>query len=326
MSNSAVIELNNLRKQYGNVVAIDSLNLRVEKGQAFALLGPNGAGKTTLMHILCSILRPDSGRAIVAGFDVVRQPLKARKNISVVFQEPSLDDRLTVIENLSFHCAIFGVPAKERKNRIDGVLELVELAQWRDHLVRSLSSGMKRRLEIARALTHDAQIIFLDEPTAGLDVQTRARIWDYLKELRRRRAFTLVVTTHQIDEVENCDEICIIDHGKILAKGSPRDLKTAYGERLLRLTAQDAEVHAIILSQHPDAKADGPDITLQVADPALVDEIIARFGSRICQFTLENPRLDSVFLNLTGRALRDSMAAGRDRTYAFGRRGGEHTR
>jgi ABC-2 type transport system ATP-binding protein len=326
LSNSAVIELNQLRKRYGNIVAIDDLSLGVEKGQTFALLGPNGAGKTTLMHILCSILRPDSGRAIVAGFDVVRQPLKARKNISVVFQEPSLDDRLTVIENLSFHCAIFNVPPRERKSRIHDVLELVELAPWRDRLVRSLSSGMKRRLEIARALTHDAQIVFLDEPTAGLDVQTRARIWDYLRELRRRRELTLVVTTHQIDEVENCDEVCIIDHGKILAKGTPRDLKTGYGQRLFHLTALDDEARSIILAHHPDAMVNGLDIALQASDPAFADDIIARFGSRICQFTIENPSLESVFLSLTGRELRDSMAAGRDRTYAFGRRGGEQTR
>ncbi|MDB5562793.1 MAG: hypothetical protein JWN11_2211 [Hyphomicrobiales bacterium] len=326
MSNQPVIELVNLRKQYGNTVALDDITLTVRANEAFALLGPNGAGKTTLLHILCSILQPDSGTAKVAGYDVSRQPLKARKKLGVVFQEPSLDDRLTVYENLNFHCLIYQVPRRERKQRIAEMLELVELADWRDRLVRTLSSGMKRRLEIARALVHDSKIVFLDEPTVGLDVQSRARIWQYLTELRKRRELTLVITTHYIEEVENCDQVCIIDHGKILVEGAPEKLKRDYGHQMLRVVARDAEVGAAILARHPDAVAVGEEVTLPVGEGRFIDDFLGEFGSRVRQFSLESPSLEGVFLALTGRDLRDVAATGREQTYAFGRRGGEHTR
>jgi ABC-2 type transport system ATP-binding protein len=327
LSSQPVIELAHLRKQYGNTVALDDINLTVHANQAFALLGPNGAGKTTLLHILCSILQPDSGTATVAGFDVARQPLKARKRLGVVFQEPSLDDRLTVYENLSFHCLIYQVPRRERKQRIAEMLELVELSDWRDRLVRTLSSGMKRRLEIARALVHDSKIVFLDEPTVGLDVQSRARIWQYLTELRKRRDLTLVITTHYIEEVENCDQVCIIDHGKILVEGTPDALKQAYGHQMLRVVARDAEIAAAIQVRYPDAVLTaGDELTLPVADERLVDDFLGQFGARVRKFSLESPSLEGVFLSLTGRDLRDVAATGREQTYAFGRRGGEHTR
>ena len=211
-----------LSKRYGRTLALDGIDLTIGAGELFALLGPNGAGKSTLVHILTTILAPDAGSATVAGYDVVRQPLAARRTIGVVFQEPSLDDRLTVAENLEFHGLVYGVPRALRRSRITELLALVELSEWRDRLVRSLSSGMKRRLEIARALIHDAKILFLDEPTVGLDVQSRERIWGYLAQLKAERGLTLVVTTHYIEEVEDCDRVCIIDHGHILAVDTPR--------------------------------------------------------------------------------------------------------
>ncbi|AKR56743.1 multidrug ABC transporter ATP-binding protein [Youhaiella tibetensis] len=326
MPGSPIIELRNLGKHYGNTVALDDINLDILDNEAFALLGPNGAGKTTLLHILCSILTPDSGTATIAGFDVVRQPLRARKNLGVVFQEPSLDDRLTVYENLDFHCLIYQVPARERKRRIAEVLELVELSDWRDKLVRTLSSGMKRRLEIARALVHDSRIVFLDEPTVGLDVQSRARIWGYLDELRKRRQLTLVVTTHYIEEVENCDRVCIIDQGRIMAIGTPAGLKSDYGHQSLRVVPIDADALGEIRAAYPEAGQQDDELVMPVPDDRFAGAFLARYGNRVKEFVLDTPSLEQVFLALTGRALRDKEASGRERTYAFGRRGGEHTR
>jgi ABC-type multidrug transport system ATPase subunit len=215
-----IVCIDGLSKRYGRTVALDGVSLAIRRNELFALLGPNGAGKTTLIHILCTILQPDSGTVTLAGFDVVRQPLKARRHLGVVFQEPSVDDRLTVFENLNFHGLVYQVPATTRRKRIGELLKLVELEDWRHALVRSLSSGMKRRVEIARAQIHDSAVLILDEPTSGLDAQSRERIWAYLMRLRRDRALTIIVTTHYIEEVEGCDRVCIIDHGHVLAEGN----------------------------------------------------------------------------------------------------------
>src|SRR5437879_8964306 len=178
------VEIDHISKRYGRTLALDDVTFDVQRGDVFALLGPNGAGKTTLLHIHCTILRPDGGAARIGGVDVMKNPLGARRSLGVVFQEPSLDDRLTVTENLEFHGLVYGVPKTVRRARITEMLALVELEKWRDTLVRSLSSGMKRRLEIARALVHDSRILFLDEPTAGLDAQSRGRMWQYLRNAR----------------------------------------------------------------------------------------------------------------------------------------------
>jgi len=200
-----IVRVEGLSKRYGRTVALDGVSLAIKPNELFALLGPNGAGKTTLIYILCTILAPDSGTVTLAGFDVVRQPRKARRQLGVVFQEPSVDDRLTVFENLNFHGLVYQVPAAVRRKRIDELLALVELENWRHALVRSLSAGMKRRVEIARALIHDSAVLILDEPTSGLDAQSRERIWAYLMQLRQERALTIIVTTHYIEEVEGCE-------------------------------------------------------------------------------------------------------------------------
>jgi len=218
----------------------------------FALLGPNGAGKTTLLHILCTVLQPDSGTVHIGDLDVVSQPTRARRDVGVVFQDPSLDDRLTVYENLNFHGLVFGVPNKVRQQRIEALLELVELTDWREKLVRTLSSGMKRRVEIARALVHDSRILFLDEPTVGLDAQSRERIWQYLGRLRSQRELTVLVTTHYIEEVEACDRVCIIDRGGILAIDTPAALKAAHGQQLLRVVPREEATASEIMAAYPD--------------------------------------------------------------------------
>jgi ABC-2 type transport system ATP-binding protein len=321
------VEIDHIGKRYGRTLALDDVTFDVKRGDVFALLGPNGAGKTTLLHILCTILRPDAGTARIFGIDVRRDPLGARRSLGVVFQEPSLDDRLTVEENLEFHGLVYAVPRALRRRRIAELLDLVELGKWRTTLARALSSGMKRRLEIARALVHDSAILFLDEPTAGLDAQSRERIWDYLRNARRERELTVIVTTHYIDEVENCDRVCIIDQGRILADDAPTALKTRHGHERLRVVPRDEPARAELLAAYSGiATAHGDEIVLRSAGDAFMETFLARYGTRVRRLSLEEPSLESVFLSLTGRELRDQAAGARERTYEFGKRGGEHTR
>jgi ABC-2 type transport system ATP-binding protein len=322
-----IVRVDGLSKRYGRTLALDGVSLAIRPNELFALLGPNGAGKTTLIHILCTILAPDSGTVTLAGFDVVRQPRKARQNLGVVFQEPSVDDRLTVFENLNFHGLVYQVPAAIRRQRIDELLALVELENWRHALVRSLSSGMKRRVEIARALIHDSAVLILDEPTSGLDAQSRERIWAYLMRLRQERALTIIVTTHYIEEVEGCDRICIIDHGRILAIDTPAALKAAHGRELIRVTPDDPATADAIRASYPAAMTGSDGIIVIEADgDAVAEAFLKQFGGRVRRLSIDSPSLESVFLSLTGRELRDQAAGKRERTYAFGRRGGEHTK
>jgi ABC-2 type transport system ATP-binding protein len=322
-----MVRIGGVTKRYGRTLALDAVSFDVAANELFALLGPNGAGKTTLLHILCTILKPDSGTATISGIDVVGRPLLARQNLGVVFQEPSLDDRLTVYENLNFHGLVYGVPGARRKSRIDELLALVELADWRDSLVRTLSSGMKRRLEIARALVHEARVLFLDEPTVGLDAQSRARLWQHVRELRKTRELTVIVTTHYIEEMEDCDRVCIIDKGKILADDAPSALKTAHGQQLVRIVATDDAAAGEIVSAYPDLTVrKDADIVIKSSGDAFAEALLARFAGRIRKFSVEEPSLESVFLSLTGRELRDQAAGARERTFQFGKRGGEHTR
>jgi ABC-2 type transport system ATP-binding protein len=322
-----IVRVDGLSKRYGRTLALDGVSLAIRPNELFALLGPNGAGKTTLIHILCTILAPDSGTVTLAGFDVVLQPRKARQNLGVVFQEPSVDDRLTVFENLNFHGLVYQVPATIRRQRIDELLALVELENWRHALVRSLSSGMKRRVEIARALIHDSAVLILDEPTSGLDAQARERIWAYLMRLRQERALTIIVTTHYIEEVEGCDRICVIDHGRILAIDTPAALKAAHGRELIRITHDDPATADAIRASYPAAMtgSDGT-IVIEADGDAVAEVFLKQFGGRVRRLSIDSPSLESVFLSLTGRELRDQAAGKRERTYAFGRRGGEHTK
>jgi len=304
-----VVEVTGLGKRYGRTLALDGIDLSIMRNEVFALLGPNGAGKTTLIHILCTLLKPDSGTAKIAGFDVARQPLKARSQLGVVFQEPSLDGRLTVQENLNFHGLVHRVPFRLRRRRITEMLELVELTEWRHALVRTLSAGMKRRVEIARALIHDSAVIILDEPTVGLDAQSRERIWTYLGKLRRERDLTLIVTTHYIDEVDSCDRVCIVDGGKVLALDTPEALRARYGVEQVRITPRDAATRSGILAQNPNALSEpGGDIVLPGATHGVVDRLLGGFGTGISNISIERPSLESVFLTLTGREIRDGAA------------------
>ncbi|QQR39657.1 ATP-binding cassette domain-containing protein [Devosia rhizoryzae] len=322
MGEEAII-ISEVSAAYGSKQVLDCVSLNVPAGTHFALLGPNGAGKTTLVSILSTLRRPDGGSARVAGADVVKSPTEARRSIGVVFQDSSLDDRLTAWENLEFHGLVYGMAPKRRRMMIEQVLELVELGDWTHEVVRSFSGGMRRRLEIARALLHEPKILFLDEPTVGLDAQTRQHIWHYLGRLRQERNLTVLTTTHYIEEVEDADIVCIIDGGKIIAEGSPQTLKSQHGKRWLHLTPRDAETLAIVQSRFPEAQALGSAALAVPADKDdQVDALLTEFRDRLLEVRFQQPTLESVFLSLTGKELRDRADGQRDADKAAGRRGG----
>ncbi len=242
--NEIAISVKNLSKHFGPVQAVDSISFEVKKAELFGFLGPNGAGKTTTINILCTLLMPTSGEATVNGFNVVTSPTEVRKSIGIIFQDPSLDERLTAYENLNFHGMIYHLSFKTRKARIEEVLNMVGLYPKKDYIVRTFSGGMKRRLEIARGLMHSPKILFLDEPTIGLDPQTRQYIWDYILNLAQKEKITIFLTTHYMDEAEICQRVGIIDYGKIVDLDTPGILKNKYNvaslnEVFLQVTGRD---------------------------------------------------------------------------------------
>jgi ABC-2 type transport system ATP-binding protein len=321
-----VVVVRGLSKRYGRVQALDNVDFVAERGTFQAVIGPNGAGKTTFIHTLTTMVRPDSGTVLVDGHDVVRSPQLARRRLGVVFQEPSLDTRLSAEENLQFHGLIFGVGRRVLKRRIDELLELVELTQWRSSIVRSLSRGMQRRLEIARALLHDSTLIVLDEPTVGLDPQTRARVWDYLRAARRSRELSVLVTTHYIDEVDDCDRVSIIDHGRILAEGEPEALKRAHGESMVRIEAKDEETASTIAERYSQATRNGRLVVIPGADSAEVGRIYSEHGTGIATLAVSPSTLERVFLDLTGRTIRDQASEDGGRSASGPRPRGEPIR
>jgi ABC-2 type transport system ATP-binding protein len=232
-SSQPAVEASGLIRDFGKLRAVDGIDLRVEPGEFFAFLGPNGAGKTTTIQMLCTLRRPSGGSASVNGFDVASQGPLVRSSIGIVFQESTLDDYLTAEQNLRYHCLIYHVPKDEREQRIDQVLGLVDLRDRRRDSVRGFSGGMKRRLEVARALLHEPAVLFLDEPTTGLDPQTRRYLWQHLERLREEVALTLFLTTHYLAEAEEADRVAVIDHGRIIAEGTPHELRTASGSESL---------------------------------------------------------------------------------------------
>ena len=238
------IKIENLTKKFGEFCAVDSISFQVKKGEIFAFLGPNGAGKTTTIKMLTTLLSPTSGKIIVNGFDSIHEQDKVRKSFGIVFQDPSLDDELTAHENIDFHGVLYGVPKELRKKRIDELLEIVELSDKKNLLVKTFSGGMKRRLEIARGLLHHPKIFFLDEPTLGLDPQTRNQIWSYIQKLNKKEGITIFFTTHYMEEAERiAQRISIIDHGKIITTGNAEELKNStktnsLEEAFLKLTGK----------------------------------------------------------------------------------------
>ena len=230
-----MILVENLTKSFGQVQALKGIDFQIERGELFGLLGPNGAGKSTAIKILSTLMRPDGGRALVNGFDTVRQPTEVRRSIGLVFQESSLDQRISARDNLYFHARIYGVPASERERRVDEALELVELRERQKERVRSFSGGMKRRLEIARSMLHHPEVLILDEPTVGLDPKARQDIWRYIQNLRDEHRVTVLLTTHYMDEAEPCDRVAILSGGRIVAHDRPEALKQKLGNEIVEV-------------------------------------------------------------------------------------------
>ena len=306
------IEIKQLTKTYGSIKAVDNLNITVDSGEIFGLLGPNGAGKTTTVSMLCTILKPTSGSATVNGFDIVREPNKVRKSIGIVFQEPSVDDRLTGRENLFMHANLFGVPASEQKERINRILKLVELEDRANDLLRTYSGGMRRRLEIGRGLIHYPKVLFLDEPTVGLDPQTRDHIWKYIKELKEAHDITVVLTTHYMDEADRlADRIAIMDHGKIVVLDSPSKLKETLEGDVITVSANNIQTLSGLVNKwlglNQNQIVNGAlEITVRNGKAVMprIMEIATQNNIYVESLLLRQPNLEDVFLHYTGKSIR----------------------
>jgi ABC-2 type transport system ATP-binding protein len=311
-----MIQVENLCKHFNGLKAVDGITFSVEKGEIFGFLGPNGAGKTTTINVLCTLMRPTSGTAYINGFQVTEDPNNVRKSIGLIFQEPSLDEKLTAEENLDFHGMIYDIPRDTREERKKELLEMVELYDRRKDAVKTYSGGMKRRLEIARGLLHQPRILFLDEPTLGLDPQTRNHIWNYIHHLRDEKGITIFMTTHYMDEAENCDRIGIIDYGKIVAMDTPDNLKTSVGGDIITLrTANDEMAEEEIGEKyHLSVRRDEKGIHLEVEDgEEFIPQFISSFSTQINSINLRRPTLDDVFLKLTGHEIREERSSAKDR-------------
>jgi ABC-2 type transport system ATP-binding protein len=313
------IRVEKLSRSFGEIQAVKGIDLNVARGETFGFLGPNGAGKSTTIKMLCTLLRPTSGQAFINGYDIERDASRVRQSIGIVFQDPTLDEYLTAQQNLYFHCMIYHTPHKTRATRIREVLELVGLEERRNDIVKTFSGGMKRRLEVARGLLHDPQTLFLDEPTVGLDPQTRRSVWEHVLRLRERTGLTIFMTTHYMEEAEYCDRIAIIDHGQIVAQDTPAALKRMIGQDVVCLTTSLPERAAEVLESHLGRPVRREDEAVYVEGEN--GQTLA--ASLIRQLTLADievrgvnvtaPTLEDVFVSLTGRAIRDEAASAKER-------------
>ncbi|WP_455369354.1 ATP-binding cassette domain-containing protein [[Eubacterium] cellulosolvens] len=306
------IETYNLSKQFKDIIAVDNLNVKIKQGEIFGLLGPNGAGKTTTISMLCTILRPTEGSAQVNGYDILKEPEKVRRSIGIVFQQPSVDDILTGLENLRLHAMWYGVPKEIRKKRIDEVLDLVGLQSRRNSLVKTYSGGMRRRLELARGLLHLPNVLFLDEPTLGLDPQTREHIWEYIEKMSREREMTIVLTTHYMEEADSlCDRVAIIDQGKIIVMNSPDSLKEKVGGDIvyLKTTATDIDKFREIEEVSKIEKKDDC-IILTVKNASEHLQKILEISGKVERVEVRSASLEDVFINYTGKEIRAETGEG----------------
>jgi ABC-2 type transport system ATP-binding protein len=308
-----IIDVDTLTRKFGDLTALDGVSLSVGVREIFGFLGPNGAGKSTMIKILATLLKPTSGRATLAGYDVATQPNEVRQSIGLVFQDPSLDVRLTADENLKFHAMLYDVPADVYRSRADSLLRMVDLVDRRTSQVMTYSGGMKRRLEIARGLLHHPKVLFLDEPTLGLDVQTRNAIWSHVKQLRDEVGTTVFMTTHYMDEAENCDRIAIIDHGKIQAIDTPAALKQQIGGDTIIVSGDAALAEDLGTKYDLTPHASAGQLHFQVSGgAAFVPRLMADFGGRITSVQIKQPSLEDVFLKLTGHAIRGEEGSSLD--------------
>ena len=323
-----VIAVDGLTRRFGDFTAVNNISFNVRDGEIFGFLGPNGAGKSTTIKILCTLLHPTSGHVVVADHDVTTEPDAVRGAIGIVFQDNSLDSGLTAQENLDIHCMMYKIPRAERAERMSDVLALMELTEHKDRIVKTYSGGMRRRLEIARGLLHEPRLLILDEPTVGLDPQTRNYIWQYVRQLRERHGTAVFMTTHYMEEAESCDRIAIIDHGVIVALDTPTGLKKMVGDDRVELTSADntrlAEMikttYGLDVSQHDNV------VTFQVTEadrfvPRLLSELPTIGGGLTVEsLQVRRPSLEDVFLKLTGRLIREEEGDKDERRLALMRR------
>jgi ABC-2 type transport system ATP-binding protein len=302
------VEVQDLVKSYGEVEAVRGVSFAVARGEVFGFLGPNGAGKSTTINMLCTLARPTSGSARVGGFDVAAERDDVRRHIGLVFQEGTLDGYLTAEQNLRLHAELYGIDAGVIPERMRQMLEMVDLWDRRDQLVQTYSGGMRRRLEIARGLMHSPRVLFLDEPTIGLDPQTRASIWEYIRALQQTEGTTIFMTTHYMDEAELCDRIAIIDRGEIVVLDTPEALKASVGaDRVVLGTADDAAALTALDRFAIEAAVAEGAVTFHVAcGEAFVPHLFAQLGVRITSVAVSRPTLDDVFMRYTGSTIRDA--------------------
>jgi ABC-2 type transport system ATP-binding protein len=307
-----LIDIKNLTKKFEDFTALDNISLEINEGEIFGLLGPNGAGKTTTLSILATLLLPTSGNALINGFDVIKHPTQVRRSIGFVFQDPSSDDLLTGRENLYLHALMYGVKDSEINKRIDEGLKLVDLTDKQNIRMRKYSGGMRRRLELARGFLHSPKILFLDEPTLGLDPQTRENLWKYIKKLSTENKITIILTTHYMEEADLlCDRIAIIDHGKIIALDTPLNFKKGLGGDLVTVKTKNpelSELEKMDYVKHVQYKDGLLSLTVNDAS-AHLQKILEKVGEAE-DVELHSPTLNDVFLKLTGKQIRESSNEG----------------
>jgi ABC-2 type transport system ATP-binding protein len=308
----AAVSVRALTKRYGKFEAVRGIDFDVDPGETFGFLGPNGAGKSTTINILCTLVAPTSGSARVAGWDVVRERDEVRRNIGLVFQDTTLDDYLSAEQNLRFHAELYGVPKDVVAPRLRQVLEMVGLWERRGSRVGTFSGGMKRRLEIARGLFHSPRVLFLDEPTVGLDPQTRSSIWSYIAELKRRERITIFLTTHYMDEAEYCDRIAIMDAGRLVALDTPKSLKAQVGKDRVELrTADDARAVDTLRARFgvlAERRDGGVSFSISEGERFL-PRLFTELGIPVESVSVARPTLDDVFMSFTGTTIRDREAS-----------------
>jgi len=310
-----IIRVENLVKNFGSLIAVNDISFEVEEGTIFGFLGPNGAGKTTTINILCTLLSPTSGRAFIAGHDCLKESSAVRKAIGIVFQDTTLDKDLTAYENLVFHAYLYDVPKSEMKERVTDALRFVGLFDRKDDLVKKFSGGMKRRLEVARGLIHRPRVLFLDEPTLGLDPQSRANLWEFITELPKIHQVTIFMTTHYMEEAEVCDRIAVIDDGKIIAMDTPEELKKSVGGDVVYITTADNksakfEIESVF-KMNVSEKENELYMTCNRGDTC-IPELIRNLGERVLSVRIQRPTLNDVFLKLTGKTIREEETASGD--------------
>jgi len=314
------IQVENLTKRFNGFVAVDNISFSINSSEIFGLLGPNGAGKSTTMAMLSTMLKPTSGSASVNNFDILKNEDDVRKSIGIVFQDPSLDEELTAYENMDFHGRLYRVPKKIRQKNIIELLKLVELEKRKDNLVKTFSGGMRRRLEIARGLLHEPRVLFLDEPTLGLDSQTRNLLWEYIEKLSKEKGITIILTTHYMEEADRlCDRVAIMDQGRIIALDTPEKLKEEIGGNVIIIKSPDCDrlyskINTLPWVTYAEPHNGSVTISLQNAEKHVAEIVNLASGDGIAidSISIHEPTLEDVFLHFTGRAIRDEKSSSKD--------------